>query len=116
MEHRRRTKIKEHEELTLETFGEIIDGFLEENPIQMIITMPEGTRDAEVTDNTGMGPVIQFYIMLHAIGPIYKEMCEMTGIDPAKNESLIEGMTDLIAEALRKEYAEETKEDSNGSN
>ena len=48
-------------ELNIESFGAIIDNFLEENHIQMIIDLPEGTREATVEDNTRMGPVVQFY-------------------------------------------------------
>lgn len=53
--------------LNIDTFGEIIDGFLEENHVQMLLDMPEGTRDVTITDNTGMGPVVWLYILFCAL-------------------------------------------------
>ena len=49
--------------MDLDKFGEIIDNFLKDNNIAMWITVPEGTLDPVIKDNTGMGPVIKFYQM-----------------------------------------------------
>ena len=41
------------EELTLEKFGEIMDEFLKNNEIRMLITLPEGTVEPQIQDNIG---------------------------------------------------------------
>ena len=38
----------------LDSFGEIIDQFLKENEVKMLLTLPEGTLDVQVMDNTGL--------------------------------------------------------------
>lgn len=57
----------ENKKLDLDSFGEIMDKFILENEVGMSIIMPEGTIEPEIQDNTGMGPVMQFYIMLNAL-------------------------------------------------
>lgn len=39
-------------ELNLDSFGEIIDRFLMDNEVQMLLTLPKGTLDVQVQDNT----------------------------------------------------------------
>lgn len=53
--------------MDLEKFGEIIDNFLKENHVQMLIEMPEGTLEPIVKDNIGAGAVMKFYFLLNAI-------------------------------------------------
>lgn len=67
--------------LTLDSFGEIIDDFLKENEVHMLLTIPEGTLDVQVQDNTGLGSTVQFYILLNAIKPIGDAMRKTFGID-----------------------------------
>lgn len=60
--------------MDLEKFGEIIDNFLKENHIQMLIDMPAGTLEPIVKDNIGAGAVMKFYFLLNAISAVGKEM------------------------------------------
>lgn len=53
--------------LDIDKFGEIIDRFLEENHVQMLLDMPKGTEDVTITDNIGMGPAVQLYILICAM-------------------------------------------------
>lgn len=68
-------------ELNLDSFGEIIDRFLMDNEVQMLLTLPKGTLDVQVQDNTGLGITVQFYILLNAIIPICDAMVKDMGID-----------------------------------
>lgn len=88
--------------LDLDKFGEIIDDFLTKNEVQMLITMPEGTQDAKVQDNTGLGPVGQFYFMLSIIGPIFVAMQEQMDIDPDSAEwaQVVDTLLDLVRREL----------------
>ena len=69
------------EKLTLDSFGEIMDQFLKDNEICMLLTLPEGTLDVQVQDNVHMGITVQFYILLNAITPICCAMLKDMGID-----------------------------------
>ena len=51
--------------LDLDTFGEIMDKFIKDNEIKILITLPQGSIDAVVDDNVGAGSVLQFYIVLN---------------------------------------------------
>lgn len=70
----------------LDAFGDMVDKFLEENEIEMLLTMPKGTRAVQVKDNTMLGATVQLYIMLQGITPICKEMQNQLGIDAASPE------------------------------
>lgn len=68
--------------LNMDTFQEIIDNFLTENEVHMLLTMPVGTQEVTVQDNTSLGPVVQFFFILNAIASVCKAMQEQIGIDP----------------------------------
>lgn len=87
--------------LTLDSFGEIIDKFLKENEIQMLLTLPAGTQDVQVEDNTGLGSTVQFYILLKAFKPIASDMQKTVGIDPKSHEW--EQVVDTFLSMIKKE-------------
>ena len=75
-----------NKKLDLDSFGEIVDKFLGENEVEMLLTMPKGTLDVQVKDNLNLGPTVQFYIMLNSITAICKELRTLLGIDTASPE------------------------------
>lgn len=75
-----------NKKLDLDAFGEIIEKFLEENEVTMLLTMPKGTQAVQVKDNVNLGPTVQFYIMLNSITTICKELRTLIGIDTASPE------------------------------
>lgn len=94
-----------NKKLDLDTFGEIIEKFLEENEVTMLLTMPKGTQAVQVKDNVNLGPTVQFYIMLNSITTICKELRTLIGIDTASPEwehtvNVMLGMvkSDILAE------------------
>ena len=72
--------------LDLNSFGEIIDQFLIDNEVNMLLTLPAGTLDVQVQDNVGAGCVIQFYILLNSIKSICNAMVQQMGIDKTSPE------------------------------
>lgn len=74
------------EKLTLDLFGEIMDQFLRDNEVCMLLTLPEGTLDVQVQDNVHFGSVVRFYILLNAIKPICDAVLEDMGIDRKSTE------------------------------
>jgi len=100
------------EPFDLDKFGKIMDAFIKDNHIQMLIDMPEGTIEPTVTDNAKLGGVVQFYILLNAVKPIYKLMCaNLGGKDKFDYKEFLKNILNL----LRTEIIEEM-EDGNESN
>lgn len=104
----------ENKTMNLDAFGEIMDKFIRESEIQMLITLPEGSVDAEVQDNVKAGGVMQFYIMLNAFPSVAKRMKEdMKRADLELDESKWEDVVDALLELLKKDLMEEEDEDFN---
>lgn len=95
-------------EFNIDTFGEIMDEFLERNPVQMLIELPEGTIEPVISDNIGMGGVVQLYILSKAICPIYKEIYDLL-LDHSKHEEFIDEILALVKRDLM-DVEEETRE------
>ncbi len=68
--------------LNMDSFEEIINDFLTENEVHMLLTMPKGTQDVTVQSNTALGSVVHFFFILKAITPICKAIQEQMGIEP----------------------------------
>ena len=78
--------MKEKRELDLDTFGEIIDVFLKEEEIQMLIALPEGSITPKMKDNVGLGPTLRFYILLKALTTVAKETVDVMSINAGSLE------------------------------
>lgn len=88
----------------IEIFGEVMDEVIKRYNVAMLIDMPEGTMAPKLTDNVHLGPVIQFYILLHALAAVFKQMCEFVDVDPEKKEDLVDGLLAMVKdEVLRGE-------------
>ena len=90
--------------MDLDKFGEIIDNFLKDNDVSMLINIPEGTLDPVIKDNTDMGPVIKFYILLIALKAIGKQLRSDMGIALQEEwERAIDGILKLVKKDLMEE-------------
>ena len=90
--------------MDLDKFGEIIDNFLKDNDIAMWITVSEGTLDPVIKDNTGVGLVIKFYILLIALKAIGKQLRSDMGIALQEEwEGTIDGILKLVKKDLMEE-------------
>ena len=74
------------DKLNIETFGEIVDQFLTENEVNMLITLPKGSLDAQIQENINLGSVVRFYIFLNCINPIVDELAKELEIDKTSAE------------------------------
>ena len=95
------------EGLTIEKFGKIVDDFLNDNHIQMIIEMKEGTRKAIIEDNTDMGSVIQFYILMHGMAQCMDRMMDDMEIEKEGKPEMIDGILEILKNELLSEEGEE---------
>ena len=93
----------ENKKLDLDSFGEIMDKVILENEVGMSIIMPEGTIEPEIQDNTGMGPVMQFYILLNALVAVVKNVTDLMGIEKDAREDLVDGILDLVKKDIMEE-------------
>lgn len=90
--------------MDLDKFGEIMDNFLKDNDVSMLINIPEGTLDPIIKDNTGMGSVIRFYILLIALESIGKQLRSDMGITSQEEwERAIDGILKLVKNDLTEE-------------
>lgn len=90
-------------ELNIETFGEVMDDFLKKNEINLLVTLPEGTLEATLEDNTGCGPVIRFYILLWALKSGMKELVQAMPIDAAKIPDILDELFIILKDEVLKE-------------
>ncbi len=97
-----RIKMPDPGNLNLENFGNIIDNFLTDNDISMLVMMPAGTQKAKIVSNVNnMGPVIQFYILLAALPQVYSEFREI--LDREMEEDFIDKILEMVKSELMEE-------------
>lgn len=90
--------------MDLDKFGEIIDNFLKDNDVSMLINIPEGALDPIIKDNAGMGSVIRLYILLIALKSIGKQLKSEMGITSQEEwEKAIDGILELVKNDLMEE-------------
>ena len=84
----------------LDTFGEIMDGVIRKSKIGLLVTKEADSEDWKV-QGAGCGAVMDFYIFLNALIPIYLKMLEEMhgGID---SEKLADALCDQMNECLVK--------------
>lgn len=81
--------------LDINTFGEIIDRFIEENHIQMLIDLPEGEIEPTLVDNVEAGGVIQFYILLASLKSAFTRFMKDL-LDRDLTESFIDQLLKMV--------------------
>lgn len=84
--------------LDLDSLGAFIDKFLRDNEVNMLLTLPEGSLEAQVQDNIGLGAAVQFYILLNSIKPICATMRKNVGIDEKSPEweETVDGLLAMV--------------------
>ena len=95
-----------NERLDIDKFGEIMEKIIEKFHVQMLIEMPEGTNEPEIADNIGLGGVVQLYILLAALKPIYKDIYEKV-LDHNKQEDFIDAILAIVKTELMSVVEEE---------
>ncbi len=100
--------------LNMDSFEEIINDFLTENEVHMLLTMPKGTQDVTVQDNTALGAVVHFFFILKAIAPICKAMREQMGIEPDSEDwaKVVDTMLAMVRREILPGHEGEVTHDS----
>lgn len=85
--------------MSLDDFGKMMDKIIKDAPVKLLIDMPEGTTEAQLKDNMGMGAVMQFYIILNAVERIYADLCDQLELED--KELIADSLCDLLKESMK---------------
>ena len=88
----------------IDKFGEIIDKHLKEHEINLVITLPKGSMDAEIHSSYDDIDVMNFYIMLHGLRKVMKGVIEQGHVDENKIEEMLDGMLEMLKNDILKDY------------
>lgn len=95
----------------IDAFGEAVDDVLLKANVQMVITLPEGSMDADIASSFnrfGEGKaVMDFYILLHALRKAVDNIMEIGIVDEAKKEDMIDGLLAMVKAEIMEEAADE---------
>ena len=88
-----------------DSFGEIMNKFLEDNDIVMLIEMPKGTLKAEVKNNCELPGIVDLYILLNALPSVFEcvfEMIENDNMSDQRNmvHKMMEMVENVVVERL----------------
>lgn len=87
--------------MDLDKFGEFMNDFLKKEEVCMLVKLPEGTLEAEVEDNIGVGSVMQFYFLMQAFESIGKQMRSDMEIKEKNDwESVVDGLLKILRKDL----------------
>ena len=95
-----RKNAEEMNKLDIESFGEIMDHVIEDSKVGLAVTKEAGETEWTV-HGAGCGAVMDFYIFLNALEPIYLDMLDQMGgkMDPEK-------LADALCNELKKSMVE----------
>lgn len=89
--------------MDIDSFGEIMDKFLEDNDIVMLIEMPKGTLKAEIKNNCEMLGIVDLYILLNALSSVFECVFEMIENDNASDQrNIVHEMIEMVENELVK--------------
>lgn len=87
--------------MDIDSFGEIMDKFLKENDIKMLIEMPKGTLKAEVRNNYEMLGVVDLYILLNALPSVFETVFDQIENDNKTNQrDIVHDMMKMVENEL----------------
>lgn len=85
-------------------FGQEVDEMLLENEINMHIKFREGSMVPEILSSfSSTGHVMNFYLLLQALKKVVSDFLDMDIIDPDKEEDMIDGMLQMVKDAIFEE-------------
>ena len=98
----------------LDAFGDVMDGFIRKSAVGLLVCKEENEEDWTV-QGVGCGSVVDFYVMINALQPIFLQMLrDMKGqIDPALlATSLCNVLRDALIKAAEEAEAAEDPKDA----
>lgn len=93
----------------LDEFGEVMDSFLKNNKIQLLVESPEGSSEWTTKSNIDeLGPVVHFYILLNVMPIVFRKFKDIM------DENLTENFIDSVLEMVKKEIMEVVGKEKKG--
>lgn len=89
--------------LDIDTFGKIIDEALKKAEVQLLVTLPEGTLEADTDSNVNGGPVMEFYILLNALKTVVRNVVTQMNLDPDKIGEMYDELFAILKHDLMNE-------------
>lgn len=103
---------KDAKRMDLDTFSDIMTGFVKKSRVGLMVLKEEGSEVWEVT-GAGCGAVMDFYIWLNALETLYLQIIrEMGGLDKVDSEKLAGALCREIKKSMLK--AVEAEREGNG--
>ena len=97
----------------IDKMSEVVDKFLLENDIGMMIRLPEGSMDPEIKssfDEIGFDKnVMDLYILLHAIANVVANLIKADFLDPDRAEDMLDGIFEMAKNEILKEATDDSK-------
>ena len=84
----------------LDAFANMMGQFIRETPLKVWIDIPEGSSTPEIGTNIECSPIMQFYILMHTIGTVYRDFCHNVRTDEDNATMAMNAMLDLVRAEL----------------
>lgn len=87
--------------MNLDDFGAVIDDFLRDNPVSLLVNLPEGTLEPEIEDNIGLGPVVQMYLLMQTLKKVVADVWSIQDegqliLDQSEKGEFLDNILELI--------------------
>ena len=102
--------LKKHraDKLDIDSFGAIMDDFLNQAEVGLLITSPAGSDQIKVQENTGGGPTIALFFLLKSIRQVCQDMVALTG-KKWDAKKLADTIADLVRDDILEGFGEKTE-------
>lgn len=98
----------------IDIYGEVIDDFLKENEIQMLVSFPEGSMNPEITSSFSYSklskssnesiPIMDLYILMHALKKVITNLYSMQDLmDASKKGEMLDAIFELVKSEIMNE-------------
>lgn len=93
----------------IDKFGKIVDEYLKENEIKMVIEMPKDSMEAKVFSNMNSS-VFDLYILLYGLTAVIENLIINEGIlDGAKTEQMLDEIMKIVKHDILEDIKAKTE-------
>ena len=93
----------------LDKFGKIVDDYLRENEVKLLVTLPKDSMEATVQSNM-QSSVFDLYILLYGLMAVIENLIINEGmLDGAKTEQMLDSILGLVKHDILEDVKEKTQ-------
>lgn len=94
----------------LDKFGKIVDDYLRENEVKLLVTLPKDSMEATVQSNM-QSSVFDLYILLYGLTAVIENLIINEGmLDGAKTEQMLDAILELVKHDILEDVKEKTQD------